>query len=203
MVSSTGSLAAPSENLVVFSGEVTTPTCSILNSPFGEEQNTAYVWACEKDITTIRAIVDARLDHSLTRAEMAKMMAVYATKILGKTPVTTGTVQYADVDANLGDLADYIQLAYQLQIMGIHADGTALKNFEPHKVVTRAEFATVLSRVLYGDTYNQEGADFASKHLAALKSAKILQDTTPTMQEVRGWVMLMMMRSQKALETSN
>lgn len=68
-------------------------------------------------------------------------------------------------------MAGYIQLAYQLQIMGIHHDGTALARFEPNKLVTRAEFATVFSRVLYGSKYNQDGEDWAKGHLEALKNA--------------------------------
>jgi hypothetical protein len=46
------------------------------------------------------------------------MMVVYVAKVLEKQPVVTGDVNYQDVDANkLGDLAGYIQLAYQYQIM--------------------------------------------------------------------------------------
>ena len=169
--------------------------CSAEGSSFSEEQNHAYRWACGKDITTIRAISGARLDQPLTRAELAKMMSVYVTKVLGKQPVLTGVAQYPDVDSKMGDLADYIQLAYQLQIMGIHHDGTALSHFEPNKFVTRAEFATVFSRVLYGAKYNQDGKDWANGHLNALKEAGILKNITPNMLELRGRVLLMLQRS--------
>ena len=169
--------------------------CSAEGSSFSEEQNHAYLWACGKDITTIRAISGARLDQPLTRAELAKMISVYVTKVLGKQPVLTGVAQYPDVDSKMGDLADYIQLAYQLQIMGIHHDGTALSHFEPNKFVTRAEFATVFSRVLYGAKYNQDGKDWANGHLNALKEAGILKNITPNMLELRGRVLLMLQRS--------
>lgn len=169
--------------------------CSAEGSSFSEEQNQAYLWACGKDITTIRAISGARLDQPLTRAELAKMMSVYVTKVLGKQPVLTGVAQYSDVDSKMGDLADYIQLAYQLQIMGIHHDGTALPYFEPNKFVTRAEFATVFSRVLYGAKYNQDGEGWANGHLNALKEAGILKNITPNMLELRGRVLLMLQRS--------
>lgn len=172
--------------------------CSAEGSSFSEEQNHAYLWACGKDITTIRVISGARLDQSLTRAELAKMMSVYVTKVLEKQPVLTGVAQYPDVDSKMGDLADYIQLAYQLQIMGIHHDGTALSHFEPNKFVTRAEFATVFSRVLYGAKYNQDGKDWANGHLNALKEAGILKNITPNMLELRGRVLLMLQRSTAA-----
>jgi hypothetical protein len=40
--------------------------------------------------------------------------------------------------------------------MGIHADGKPLNKFNPRGKVSRAEFATVLSRVLYGSVNNQK-----------------------------------------------
>lgn len=55
--------------------------------------------------------------------------------------------------------------------MGIKYDGTALSSFEPNKLVTRAEFATVFSRALYGSKYNQDGEEWAKGHLEALKNA--------------------------------
>lgn len=80
--------------------------------------------------------------------------------------------------------------------MGIDAKGNALPSFNPNAEVTRAEFATVLSRVLYGDTYNTEGADFDSKHLEDLKSAGVLKSTQADLKELRGWVMLMLQRAE-------
>ena len=188
-------LVKPKVEVRNYSWDTLPSLCSAEGSSFSEEQNHAYLWACGKDITTIRAISGARLDQPLTRAELAKMMSVYVTKVLGKQPVLTGVAQYPDVDSKMGDLADYIQLAYQLQIMGIHHDGTALSHFEPNKFVTRAEFATVFSRVLYGAKYNQDGKDWANGHLNALKEAGILKNITPNMLELRGRVLLMLQRS--------
>lgn len=168
---------------------------------YGQEQVDAYKWALENWITTMPTIEKARLDQPLTRAELAKMMVVYMAKIMDKSPVVTGDVNYKDVDADeLNDLALYIKLAYQYQIMWINADGTPIENFNPYGLVTRWEYATVFSRVLFGDKFNKDWADFYTNHLEALKKAGILKDTTPTMQEIRGWVMLMMYRSSKNSE---
>lgn len=161
-----------------------------------DELTQAYERAYQQGITTQNTIEKAQLDRAMTRAEMAKMMVVFAVKVLGKKLVLTGAANYSDVDTKLGDLEGYIQLAYQLQIMGIDAKGNAITHFNPQGEVSRAEFATVLSRILFGDKYNQAGADFASKHLEALKTAKILKDTNPMMKELRGWVMLMLMRAE-------
>ena len=162
---------------------------------YNDEQLAAYQWAYDNGITTINDVDKARLSDPLTRAELAKMMSQYISSVLKKSPIKADKPEYKDVDESLGDLADFIVKAYQYQIMGINADGSALENFNPNGLVTRAEFATVFSRVLYWDKNNQAWDDYYSKHIAALKEAGILSNDDPTIQEVRGWVMLMMYRS--------
>ena len=163
---------------------------------FGQEQIDAYKWALENGITTMKTVEDARLDEPLTRAELAKMMVVYIQKVLKKDPVVTWDVKYSDVKVEeIWDLVDYVKLAYQYQIMWINADGTPIELFNPHGIVSRWEYATVFSRVLFGDKFNKSGEDFYTNHLEALKTAWILTNTLPSIQEMRGWVMLMMYRS--------
>lgn len=161
-----------------------------------QEQKDAYIYAYLKGITTQDTIESAELDRGLTRAELAKMMVVFA-KDLGKEKKVDTSASYADTTSVTGDLADYIQQAYQMQIMGIDADGNPLENFNPHGEVSRAEFATVLSRVLFGDQYNQGTEDYYSKHLEVLKNKGILQQDNPHIKELRGWVMLMLMRAEQ------
>ena len=172
-----------------------TATSDSVKSKYSEEQVAAYEWALENGITTINDIEKVRLTDGLTRAELAKMMSQYMTKVMWKTPVNAEKVEYADVNESLGDLADFIQTAYAYKIMWINADGTPLKKFNPNGKVTRAEYATVFSRVLFGDKYNKSEWNYYEDHIKALKEAGILTNDTPTIQEVRGWVMLMMYRS--------
>ena len=172
-----------------------TQTVDAAKSKYSEEQVAAYEWALENGITTINDIEKARLSDGLTRAELAKMMSQYLTKVLWKTPTTGEKANYADVNSSLGDLADFIEIAYSYKIMWINADGTPLKNFNPRGKVTRAEYATVFSRVLFGDKYNKSEWNYYEDHIKALKEAGILTNDTPSIQEVRGWVMLMMYRS--------
>lgn len=177
-------------------GEKTAPmTEAQAVEKFGQEQIDAYKWALENGITTMKTVEAARLDEPLTRAELSKMMVVYIQKVLQKDPILTGDVNYSDVGEELGDLFGYIKLAYQYQIMGINADGTPIELFNPYGIVSRWEYATVFSRVLFGAKFNKEGVDFYTNHLEALKTAGILTNTLPTIQEMRGWVMLMMYRS--------
>ena len=186
----------PEQTKKVYSWEVNIPNCSTQNSQFTFEQNDAYLRACQHNITTMRTIQKARLDQPLTRAELAKMMSVYAMKEYHLKPLITGAVNYKDVNTDLGDLADYIQIAYQLQIMGINADGTPIEAFEPHKLVSRAEFATVLSRVIWGNKHNISGDYRYSAHLQALKKYKIITSDVPANRwELRGRALLMLHRN--------
>ena len=161
---------------------------------YDEEQIAAYEWAFNKGITTISNIEDARLENWLTRAELAKMMSQYMTNVLWETPAV-GEVEYSDVDESLWDLVEFIKIAYAYKIMWINADGTPLEEFNPNGIVTRAEYATVFSRVLYWDNYNRYEWNYYEGHLIALKEAGILKNINPTIQEMRWWVMLMMYRS--------
>ena len=174
--------------------ENTDSTTDSAKAKYDEEQIAAYEWALENGITTINDIEKARLSDWLTRAELAKMMSQYLTQVMWQIP-TIEKVEYSDVDESLGDLADFIQTAYAYKIMWINADWTPLEEFNPNWLVTRADYATVFSRVLYGDKYNRSEWNYYEGHLAALKEAWILTNTTPTIEELRGWVMLMMYRS--------
>lgn len=164
---------------------------------YGEDVFIAYNWAINNWITTIDDVSKVKFNKKITRAELAKMMVVFMSWVLEKEPVITGDVDYRDVDSQkLGDLAWYIQLAYQYQIMWINADGTPIEDFNPEKNVTRAEFATVLSRVLFGDTYNQAGKNYYEKHIEALEKANILSNTNPDLVEARWWIMTMLYNTQ-------
>ena len=81
--------------------------------------------------------------------------------------------------------------------MGLKSDGTPKNTFNPKEEVTRAQFGTTLSRLLYGNEYNtkQESQRY-TKHLAALKKSDIITDIkNPNRNELRGRVMLMLMRA--------
>ena len=60
-----------------------------------------------------------------------------------------------------------------------------MRYFNPSGKVSRAEFATVLSRVLFGSTYNKSGSRYYENHIKALNESGILNDTNPNIQELR------------------
>jgi len=73
--------------------------------------------------------------------------------------------------------------------------GQWVTSFKPKDFVTRAEFWTVLSRALRWDK-NEWWSTYYQNHLKALKAEWIMNKIdTPMNKEVRGYVMLMLMRS--------
>ena len=171
---------------------------------YGEDVFVAYNWAINNWITTIDDVSQVKFNKKITRAELAKMMVAFMSWTLGKETTTTWEVNYKDVDSEkLWDLAWYIELAYQYQIMWINADWTPIEDFNPNKTVTRAEFATVLSRVLYGNTYNQSGTNYYEKHIEALEKADILSNTNLDLVEARWRIMTMLYNAQNSIANSN
>lgn len=163
---------------------------SIFNSPFSNELNQAYIYAYTMWITTKPTIRAAEMTWGLIRSHMAKMMVNYITKTMtGKIADTSRVCDFQDIGQESDEIKSYITLSCQFGIMGV-----GMKNFNPNQEVTRAQFGTVLSRVLYGDTYNW-GYPYYKNHLDILKKNGILTNTDPALEELRWYVMLMLMRS--------
>jgi hypothetical protein len=76
---------------------------------------------------------------------MAKMVVQYAVSLLHLSPDTTQQCLFNDIAEESEELQAYITLVCQLGIMGIAMEND---NFLPNKVLTRAEFGTILSRLL-------------------------------------------------------
>lgn len=70
----------------------------------------------------------------------------------------------------------YATVACQLGLMGLDDNGNPAPTFNPTNTVTRAQFGTVLSRLLYGNLNNaQKGTQRYKQHLEALKNAGIMK----------------------------
>ena len=54
--------------------------CSIANSDFTQEMNQAYIYACNRRITTMNTIQNADMDGPLLRKHLAKMISEFAVK---------------------------------------------------------------------------------------------------------------------------
>ena len=179
---------------------INTPPIGIKNpSSTMNIQTKAYEWALSKWITTANTLQEARLDKNITRVELAKMISVYAEKILNKKEIKLeNKCIFTDENQINPDLVVYTKQVCSLGIMGVQSDGkTPLINFNPNAFVTRAEFGTVLSRVLYGNTYdNNTTTKWREGHLKKLQQKDIINITIPNLQEQRGWIMIMLYRTQ-------
>lgn len=171
---------------------------TITGSPFSPELNDAYLYAYHLWITTIPTILKADLEWVLIRSHMAKMMVNYAIKVLNKQPDLTLSCNFNDIGNETVELQWYIKLACQLGLMWYASDGvTQNASFYPERIVDRAQFGTVLSRLLRGTLY-AGGEPFYSHHLEALKNNNIMTNIdNPLASELRGRVMLMLMRADK------
>ena len=156
---------------------------------YPSELQNAYEWAYINGITTMNSIEKANMKWNITREEMAKMISNYAVNILWKTPDTTKDCLFIDSNIN-PDLVKSVTKSCQLWLMG-----QWVSSFRPKDSVTRAEFWTVLSRALWWNK-NEWWSTYYENHLKALKSEWIMSKIdTPSNKEVRGYVMLMLMRS--------
>ncbi len=163
----------------------------VLDNGLTRELNNAYEFAFRAGITTMKSAENANMEWTLNRIAMAKMLSQYAINVLGKKPDTSRTPNFWDVADSLDkDYDNGVTLAYQLGIMGIWID-----EFRPYDEVPRAEFVTALSRLLYGLADWTD--NYYSTHMAKLQKEWIITNTDPNLLELRGYVMLMLMRSAK------
>jgi len=152
------------------------------------------------------SIQKANISRPLLRKELAKMISVFASKVVQLQPNNDKLCNFTDMDNETPELQYYMRLSCKLGLMGMNADGTTPKKvFDPNEFVNRAQFATVFSRLIFGDTYNvknetitniQQPDYWYKNHLAALNQNKVMNNiSTPLMRELRGYVMVMMMRA--------
>jgi hypothetical protein len=139
----------------------------------------------------------ANMNWKLTIIAMAKMLSQYAINILWQTPNTLHSIKFNDVsDEQNYQYNNWVTLAYQLGIMW---QNMSWNNFRPSDEVTRAEFATALSRMLYktSDWEFKSTSKYYIRHIEKLMKEWIITKADPNMKELRGYVMIMLMRSAK------
>ena len=159
-------------------------------SAYSDELNAAYEFAYSAGITTINQCEKANMKWLLIRAHMAKMIVNYAVNVLGRIPDPSINCEFNDIGNQSWEMQWYIKQACQLWLMWVD-----IKFFSPTKTVTRAQFGTVLSRLLWGDLHDGPTPYYA-EHLTALQEESIISVINPDLKELRGYIMLMLMRAQ-------
>jgi hypothetical protein len=116
------------------------------NSPkFSNEIITAYQRAYAHGITTLQPLENAAPDGPVLRSHMAKMIVNYAIPLYHLSPDASQQCFFNDIAEESEELQSYITLACQLGIMGIAMEND---HFLPNKILSRAEFGMILSRLL-------------------------------------------------------
>ena len=135
----------------------------------------------------------------LLRWHLAKIAVNYAVNVLWRetpTKIPSRCVWWDnESDWESEEIKDYARKACALWLMGLYVE-----DFLPNKVVSRAEFWTVLSRLLWWDAYNvidTSNMPYYELHLKALKDASIMTqiDNPLGRRELREWVRVMLRRA--------
>lgn len=180
------------------------PECDVSDSLYDQEITDAFSRWYNLNITNKCPITDARLDDNITRVEAAKMISMFTIQIIGIFPDThkSWCDEYSDIYTLSDEMQFFAKTACQLELMWLESDGkTPKEEFSPNDFVNRAEFGTILSRLIYGDTYNiYSGEEMKfkryEKHLNALNSDNIMKKIQdPFMLEKRARILLMLNRT--------
>ena len=159
------------------------------------EIQTAYEWAYKHNITTISSLDDANPDWTVTRGHLAKMVVNYATNVLWREipEEIPSECRWNDwrKDWESEEIKDYAVKSCALWLMWLD-----MPKFLPNLDVTRAQFGTIMSRLLWWKKYAW-WTPYYRKHLNALKENNIMiQIQNPEKRiELRQWVWVMLMRS--------
>lgn len=134
----------------------------------------SYKYACELNLVDAGSMVDTDMLVPISRIEAARMLSEFARNVFLIEPNSTQICEYTD----MGQYSDrdkiYAQTVCQMGIMGLEFDGRPAQEFNPSGLLTRAEFGTIFSRMLFGDTYNGDAEVRYRPHLSALQAAGIM-----------------------------
>jgi hypothetical protein len=156
----------------------------------------SYKYACELGLVDANSLSDTDMLSPISRIEVAQMLSEFAIKVFMKLPNSDIVCVFDDMKNNSPEDIKYAESVCQMGLMGLEFDGSPTKNFNPDGLISRAEFGTIFSRLLYGDKYNGDAEIWYRPHLNALKADAIMTKIDePEMLEQRGYVMLMLQRA--------
>ena len=165
------------------------------NAVYSIEIQEAYYWALSNHLTNLKPVDNADLDWVLTRQVMAKIISNFSINVLWMAPDKSKPCRFVDTDIADG-LLPHVITSCQLWLMW-----QWINRFNPYDVVTRAEFWTILSRIIWWDTYDKwKRHTFYERHLQALNDAWIIKDIDPARIELRGYGFIMLMRTNNMLK---
>jgi hypothetical protein len=144
-------------------------------------------------------IETADLKWLLIRKHMAKMISSFSIQVVGLNPKYYKRCEFNDVSKETVEMRYYMKLSCQLWLMWLKYDGTDDIKFNPNNYVTRAQFGTILSRLIRWKKYNWNPRNRYISHLKALQKVWIMKIIhTPMMREQRWFVLIMLHRTFKS-----
>jgi hypothetical protein len=158
-------------------------------SPYTTEAIEAFDFASNNWIISATNIRSSDWEWYLNRISMAKILSQFAISVLWIQPDEDKYTSFYDVSEDLNRQYDnWVLLAYQLWIMWVWTH-----YFRPYDRVTRWEFATAISRMIYHieDWNNWEA--YYYPHLNKLRNEWILTNTDPNRIEKR-WLALIILK---------
>ena len=168
---------------------------------YDDEVLEAYKWAYANGITTIDSFEKADPDWYLLRWHMAKMVVNFMVNVLWfeiPDDVPDHCLSFNDNPAiwESEEIKDYAIKSCALWIMWIDMVNN---EFLPNDIVSRAEFGTITSRILWWAKYNVKHTiqhPYYVKHLNALKAEEIMTkiDNPLLWKELRKWVWVVFKR---------
>ena len=173
------------------------------NTSFQEkEHEDAYNWALKNGIIDGTTFPISWIYWNLNRAELATIVSNFAKMQKRKVKFSKEVCsKYKDLwEVNNTVLKEGIISSCQYGLMGMQPDGkNQITYFEPNKTLYRYDLSTVLSRMLYGTTYENKTwkGNYWDFHLKNLVDRKIISDANPNIKEIKQWVLLMLMRYSK------
>ena len=157
-----------------------------------------YKWARKNSITTMDTIEEADSEWYLLRWHLAKILVNFSVNVLWR-EMPTETPKWCkrkdkDYEWDSDEIKFYSEKACAMWLMWLYVE-----EFMPNKIVDRAEFWTVVSRMLWWDTYNELDTyyhPYYEKHLKALQENGIMKDIDNPLwrREIRKRVWLVLKR---------
>lgn len=137
------------------------------------------------------------MDGFLLRSHAAKFISNYAIKVLGHKPDNSKVCNFSDMSDESTEMQQYAITACRLGIMGLEFEGvTPLQKFIPNDYVDKAQFATILDRLINGRAHDGNAACWYCDHVSALHDAGVITVVTDLLVPLkRAYAMIMLMRT--------
>ena len=161
-----------------------------------------YLWARDNWITTWETLEAALPDGYIERWEMAKLVVNFVNDVLWREVPKNIPSKCSRWDKETewesAEEKKYAEQSCALWLMWIY-----MQNFKPNKLLDRAEFGTIVSRILWWEKFNVPNATtenkYYVKHLNEVKKENLITqiENPETIKELRKWIWIVLKKIKK------